>query len=34
MPCTSRPFKCDMPGYNMYVWMYSMKTHYADTRVY
>jgi len=30
MPCTNRPFKCNMPGCNLYVWMYSMKTHYAD----
>ena len=30
MPCTNRPFKCKMPGCNMYVWTYSMKTHYAD----
>ena len=30
MPCTNRPFKCDMPGCNKYVLTYSMETHYAD----
>ena len=30
MSCTNRPFKCKMPAYNMYVWTYSMKTHYVD----
>ena len=30
MPCTNTPFKCKMPGCNMYVWTYNMKTHYAD----
>jgi len=29
VPCTNRPFKCKMPGCNMYVWTYSMETHYA-----
>jgi len=32
IPCTNRPFKCKMQGCNMYVWTYSMKTHYADNR--
>jgi len=30
MPCTNGPFKCKMPGCNMYVCTYSMKTHYAE----
>ena len=30
MSCTNRAFKCNMPGCNLYVWTYSMKTHYAD----
>ena len=30
MPCTNRPFKCNMLGCNMYVQTYNMKTHYAD----
>jgi len=30
MSCTNRPFKCNMPGCNLYVWTYNMKTHYAD----
>jgi len=29
-PCMNGPFKCKMPGCNMYAWTYSMKTHYAD----
>ena len=30
MPRTNRLSKCNMPGCNLYVWTYSMKTHYAD----
>jgi len=29
MSCTNRPFKYDIPGRNIYVWTYSMKTHYT-----
>jgi hypothetical protein len=29
MPCTNRPFKCKIPGRNMCVWTYSLKTHYV-----
>jgi len=30
MPCTKRSFKCNMPGCILYVWTYSMKTHYVN----
>ena len=30
IPCTNRPFKCKMPGCNMYVWTYSLTTHCLD----
>jgi len=30
MPFTNRLFKCKMLGCNMYVWIYSMKIHYAN----
>jgi len=29
MSCTNRPFKYNIPGRNIYVWTYSMKTHYT-----
>ena len=30
MPCTNKPFKCNMSGCILYVWTYTSKTHYAD----
>jgi len=31
MSCTNRPFKCNMPICNLYVWTYSMLTTQTNT---